>query len=151
MRFWVAREGGYLVSAMAKFGRVLVAVVVEFLWRRWFWKVFVLKALEGISGLIFVVVFGSGRSMRKVVAWVSECIQKKMGCEEENLVLIPSLSTDFNGVCGQRNGFLPPMAEHGRGDGVGLRPQGMVVKVRSPWDVMWRFEKRRGGWPVVLL
>ena len=87
----------------------------------------------------------SGSGERKVVAWVSECIQKKMGCEEENLVLIPSLSIDFNGVCGQRNGFLPPMAEHGRGDGVGLRPQGMGVMEGSPWWCQARFEKEEGG------
>ena len=52
VKCWLGREGGGLVSRMAKFGRVLVAVVVEFQWRRWFWKVFVLKALEEISRVI---------------------------------------------------------------------------------------------------
>ena len=85
-----------------------------------------LKALEGPIQRWFVVVFGFWKWGKEGGCLGFRVHPKKMGCEEENLVLIPSLSTDFNGVCGQRNGFLPPMAGHGGDGGLGGWPQGMV-------------------------
>ena len=62
----------------------------------------------------------------------SPCVKKKIGCEGQNPVLIPSFPLISMGFFGQRKGCLPPMAGHGGGDGGrGSWGEGWEVKVSA--------------------